>query len=176
MTEQSIERLYALAEHARTVNGRADDDPWRCAVYLSANSWYDDGIDGADRLAAQSAACKAKLRRLRTVKKAATYRERNTGAKADIEFRKLQADIENRRIDCVMVADLSGLPYCYAYAANYLREVIFPCGFRFIDIALDFDSLHGNPKDYLRALDHRNRSFWRYYHDALRAEKEVSHG
>lgn len=149
---------------ARTQNDgqHGKGQPWRTAVYISATYWYGSGHSVPELMAEQSKMCKAKLHRMPTLKKAMTFRDRNTGAKGDVELKRLIDEVVSRHVDCILVASVGYFGYSCVWAQNFLRTIVDCCGVRFIDCAAGFDSLYDSVDFYVDQIAAHHRSHARY--------------
>ncbi|MCR5739813.1 MAG: recombinase family protein [Lachnospiraceae bacterium] len=71
-----------------------------------------------------------------------------TGTKFDRpEFNRMISDIRSRRINCVVVKDLSRLGRNYLEAGDYIEKIFPFFGVRFIAVTDNYDSLTSNPTE-----------------------------
>ena len=67
------------------------------------------------------------------------------------EFERLMEDIRNRKIDCIIVRDLSRFAREYISAEDYLNNIFPFLGLRFIAINDGYDNLNIEPQEYFMA-------------------------
>lgn len=133
---------------ARNVPGPHVEGEWRCAVYLSAFDWLSGWRAPAD-MSRQSLACREWLATHSDLRRVKTVRNRSAFRNVRAPFEELMAAVENRIVECVVVPDIAVFATCFSEARFNVEEVLIPMGFRFIDCARKFDSLHGDVLTYL---------------------------
>ncbi|MEG2933681.1 MAG: recombinase family protein [Gordonibacter sp.] len=160
--DKAEKRLCDLLARAQNDGQHGKGQPWRTAVYISATYWYGSGHSVPELMAEQSKMCKAKLHRMPTLKKEMTFRERNTGAKGDVELKRLIDEVASRHVDCILVASVGYFGYSCVWAQNFLRTIVGCCGVRFIDCAAGFDSFYDSLELYVDQITKHHRSHARY--------------
>lgn len=67
------------------------------------------------------------------------------------EFERLMEDLRNRKIDCIIVKDLSRFAREHIGAEDYLNNIFPFLGVRFIAVNDDYDNLNIQPQEYFLA-------------------------
>lgn len=67
------------------------------------------------------------------------------------EFQRLMEDLRNRKIDCIIVKDLSRFAREHIGAGDYLNNIFPFLGVRFIAINDDYDNINIKPEEYFLA-------------------------
>ena len=66
-------------------------------------------------------------------------------------FQQMMEDLRNRKIDCIVVRDLSRFAREHIGAEDYLNNIFPFLGVRFISIRDDYDNIHIEPQEYFIA-------------------------
>ena len=66
-------------------------------------------------------------------------------------FQQMMEDLRNRKIDCIVVRDLSRFAREHIGAEDYLNNIFPFIGVRFISIRDDYDNIHIEPQEYFIA-------------------------
>ena len=66
-------------------------------------------------------------------------------------FQQMMEDLRNRKIDCIVVRDLSRFAREHIGAEDYLNNIFPFLGVRFISIRDDYDNIHVEPQEYFIA-------------------------
>ncbi|MDD3417537.1 MAG: recombinase family protein [Lachnospiraceae bacterium] len=121
---------------------------WRVAVY-GRISKYNAGRSDAESLEVQSEYVVQYLNNKPEFQLEEIYLDNGyTGRNFDRpEFKRLMQDIQNKRIDCIVVKDLSRFGRNFVEAGYYLERMFPFIGVRFIAINDQYDSEHSTAKN-----------------------------
>lgn len=111
----------------------------KTAIYMGACSWGSNKISSLS-LPEQTQICREYMKNHPELKKVGTYTDRNTLRDSTKELDRLLVELENRRVDCIVVASIYHFFESSSIIAFYVKQVVVPAGLRLIAIREEIDT------------------------------------
>lgn len=137
------------ASVAAPVDSNESAGLYTTAIYARLSVENSGKDDDGDSLANQISICKDYLKEVEELQLYDVYEDNGaTGTEFDRPgFQRLMEDIRSRKINCIVVKDLSRFGRNYLETGEYLEKIFPFMGVRFIAITDGYDSLHSSDSE-----------------------------
>ena len=105
----------------------------KTAIYIGASVWQDKQVEKMG-LSEQSATCRTYMKKHSELCKTGTYTDRNQDRMTRREFDKMLVELQNRRIQCIVVATIVTFFDSSKEASYYINHIMIPAGMTFIAV------------------------------------------
>ena len=105
----------------------------KTAIYIGASVWQDKQVEKME-LSEQSSTCRAYMKKHRELCKTITFTDRNQDRMTRREFDKMLVELQNRRIQCIVVATVVTFFDSSKEALYYIKHIMIPAGMTFIAV------------------------------------------